>query len=74
MVSAPINFILLVFTWLSFTSHNNNHKVLVLFFIENSGTRAEIFLARLELVKHNKSDSVANPPLCLVSGPMAIAT
>ena len=70
MVSVPINFILLVFTWLSFTSHNNNHKVLIHFFVETSSTRAETLLACLELV----SDSVANPPLCLVSGPIAIAT
>ena len=74
MVSVPINFILLVFTWLSFTSHNNNHKVLIHFFVETSSTRAKTLLARLQLVRHNQSDSVANPPLCLVSGPIAIAT
>ena len=49
MVSVPINFILLVFTWLSFTSHNNNHKVLIHFFVETSSTR-ETLLGCLELV------------------------
>ena len=39
MVSVPINFILLVFTWLSFTFYNNNHKVFIHFFVETGSTR-----------------------------------
>ena len=39
MVSVPINFIYLVFTWLSFTSHDNTHKALIHFFVETSSTR-----------------------------------
>ena len=49
MVSVLVNFILLVFTWLSFTSHNNNHKVLIHFFLLKLAA-PEILLARLELV------------------------
>ena len=66
MVSGLVNFILLVFTWLSFTSHNNNHKVLIhFFFVEISSTRNPFSPPGA-----SQSDSVANPPLCLVSGPI----
>ena len=71
MVSVPINFILLVFTWLSFISHNNNHKVLIHFFVETRSNRDPFSLPGAKSVM---PDSVANPPLCLVSGPIAIAT
>ena len=53
MVSVPINFILLVFTWLSFTTRNDNHEVLIHIFVETSSTRAGTLLARLEPVRHN---------------------
>ena len=64
MVSVPINFILLVFTWLSFTSHSNNHKVLIHFFVETSSTRDPFSPPGA-----SQSETVANPLLCLVSGP-----
>ena len=61
MVSVPINFTSLVFTWLSFTSHNNDYKVLIHFFVETRSTRGPFSPPGA-----SQSDSVANLPLCLV--------
>ena len=51
-------------TWLSFTSHNNNHKVLIHFFVvvEISSTRDPFSPPGA-----SPSESVANPAPCLVS-------
>ena len=65
MVSVSINFIVLVFTWLSLAFYDNNESFDPFLFVETSNTRDP--LAHLELVVEY------NPSLCLVSGPLATA-
>ena len=65
MVSVPINFIVLVFTWLSLAFYDNNESFDPFLFVETSNTRDP--LAHLELVLEY------NPSMCLFSGPLATA-